>query len=85
MRRGVPQTRIGWDAELLRLVLNASSLRPVFAVSVLLWTQGLRYSLKRDLRVGVRFAFDDLFLVIFGQPTETPPSFQNSAVDWDRF
>jgi len=31
--------------------------------------QGLRFNSKHDLRVEVRFASDDLSLVIFGQPT----------------
>ena len=54
--------------ELLRLALNASLLWPSSEVSVLLWTRGLRFNLKRDLRVEVRFASDDLSLVIFEQP-----------------
>jgi len=37
-------------------------------VSVLLWTRGPHFSLKRDLRVEVRFASNDLSLLIFGQP-----------------
>ena len=68
VRCGVTQTRVRRDAELLWLVLNAGLLRPASEVSVLLWTWGLRFSLKCDLRVEVRFESDDLSLVIFRQP-----------------
>jgi len=61
MERGVTQTRVGCDAELLRLVSNAGLLRPAF---VLLRTRGPHFSLKHDLHVEVRFASDDLSLVI---------------------
>jgi len=33
------------------------------------WMRGPRSNLKRDLRIEVRFASDDLSLVIFGQHT----------------
>ena len=69
VERGFTQTRVGWDAELLRLVLNAGLLRPASEVFILLWTRGPFFSLKRDLRVEVRFAYDDLSMVIFEQPT----------------
>ena len=73
--RGVTQTRVRWDAEILRLASNAGLFRPASEVSVLLGTRGPRFNLKRDLRVEVRFASDDLSLVIFRQPTESPPKF----------
>ena len=75
VRRGVPQTRIGRDIELLRLAQNAGLLMPASEVSVLLWTRGPRFSLKRALLVEVRFTSDDFSLVIFGQPTEPPLKF----------
>jgi len=71
----VTQTRVGWDAELLRLASNAGLLRPASEVSVLLGTQGSSFSSKYDLRVEVRFASDNLSLVIFGQLTGLPPKF----------
>ena len=37
VRRRVPQTRVGQNAELLRLALNAGLLMPVSEVSVLLF------------------------------------------------
>jgi len=52
------------DVELLRFALNAGLLRPASEVSVLLWTRGPHFSLKRDLRVEVRFASNDLSLLI---------------------
>jgi len=58
MGRGVTQTRV-----------ERGLLRPASEFSVLLWTPGPRFSLKRDLRVEVRFAYDDLSMVIFEQPT----------------
>ena len=75
VRCRVTQTRIERDVELLRLALNASLLRPTSEVSIFLWTRGPHLSLKRDLRVEVRFASDDLSLVIFGKPIEPPPKF----------
>ena len=69
VRCGLPQTRFGWEAEFLRLALNASLLRPASEVSVLFWMRGPCFNLKRNLRVEVRFASADLTLVIFGQPT----------------
>jgi len=63
-----------WDAELIRLALNASLLRPASEVSVLLGTRGPHFSLKCDLRVEVRFAYD-LSLMIFEQLAELPPKF----------
>jgi len=75
MERGVTQTRVGWDVELLRLASNSGLLRPASEVSVLLGTRGPHFSVKRDLHVEVRFASDDLSLVIFGQPTEFPLKF----------
>jgi len=63
------------DAKLLRLTLNTGLLRSASEVSVFLWTRCLRLSLKCDLHVEVRFAYDDLSLVIFGQPTEPPQKF----------
>ena len=75
IERGVTQTRVGWDAKLLRLSSDAGLLRPASEVSVLLGTRGPHFSSKCDIRVKVRFASDDLFLVIFGQLTELPPKF----------
>ena len=49
--------------------MNAGLLRPASEVSVLLWMRGPHFNLKRDLRIEVRFASDDLSSVIFGQPT----------------
>ena len=69
MECGVTQTRVRWDAELLRLVSNAGLLRPTSKVSTLLEMRGPHFSLKRDLHVEVRLASDDLFLVSFRQPT----------------
>ena len=54
LERGVIQTRVGGDAELLRLASNASLLRPASKVSMLLGTRGPRFSC--DLRVEVRLA-----------------------------
>ena len=65
MGRGVPQTFVGWDTELLRFTLNAGLLRPASEVFVLLWMPGPCFSLKREVRVEVRITFDDLSLVIF--------------------
>ena len=81
MERGITQTRVGRDTELLRPALNAGLLMPAFEVFMLLWTRGPHFSLKRDLHVEVRFASDDLSLVIFGQPTESPPKF-SILCDW---
>jgi len=81
--RALPETqsysdsRWNWDArflrpasaKLLRPALNVSLLMPASEVFMLLWTRRPRFSLKRDLRVEVRFASDDLSLVIFGQLT----------------
>ena len=74
MGRGVAQT--------LREMQSSSDSRwtqvyscPRLKSSCFYWTRDPRFSLKRDLRVEVRFAFDDLSLVIFGQPTEPPPKF----------
>ena len=75
MECGVTQTRVGQDAKLFRPALNAGLLMPASEVFMLLWTLGLRFSLKHDLRVEVRFASDDLSLVIFGQLTEPFPKF----------
>jgi len=72
VRCGVPQTRVGWDAELLRFALNVGLLRPASEVSVLLWMRGLLFSLKHDLHIEVRFASDDLSLVIFWIAYRTP-------------
>jgi len=69
LKRGVTQTRVGRDAELLRLASNAGLLRPASEVSVLFEMRGPRFSSKCDLRVEVIFASDDLSLVIFGQST----------------
>jgi len=66
VRCRVPQIHVWWDTELLRLALNASLFKPTSEVSMLLWMRVSRFSLKRDLRVEVRFASDDLSLVIFG-------------------
>ena len=70
MERGVSQTHVGWVAESLRLTSNTGLLRPASEVSVLLGMRGPRFSSKRDFHVEVRFASDDLPLVIFGQPAE---------------
>jgi len=48
---------------------------PASEVFMLLWMRGPRFSLKRDLRVEVSFASDNLSLVIFGQPTGSFPAF----------
>ena len=73
LEHGITQTRVGRDAESLRLASNVGLLRPTSEVSVLLGTRGPRFSLKCDLKV--RFVSDDLSLVIFGQPTELPSKF----------
>ena len=65
MRRGVLQTRIGWDAELLKLALNAGLLRPASEVSMFLGTRGPRFS--RRIKIGL--TSDGLSLVIFRQRT----------------
>jgi len=70
----VTQTRVRWDAELLRLVSNAGLLRPTSKVSTLLEMRGPHFSLKRDLHVEVRLASDDLFLMILRQSTEVAQS-----------
>jgi len=72
LKHRVTQTRVGRDAELLRLESNAGFLMPVSEVSMLLVMRGLRFSSKRDLRVEMRLASDDLSLVIFEQPTHPP-------------
>ena len=71
----VTQTLISQDVELLKLTSNAGLLRPVSEVSMLLEMQGSRFSSKRDLRVEVRLAFDDLSLVMFWIVYRTPPNF----------
>ena len=53
------------NAELLRLASNAGLRRLASEVFILLETRGPRFSSKRDLRVEVRFASDDLPLMIF--------------------
>ena len=65
LEHGVTQTRISRDAELLRLASNAGLLRPVSEVSMPLEMRGLHFSSKRDLRVEMWLASDDLSLVIF--------------------
>ena len=75
LERGVTQTRVGRDVELLRFALNTGLLRPASEVSMLLEMRGPRFSSKRDLHVEVTLASDDLSLMIFGQPTEPPPKF----------
>ena len=52
--RQVTQTRVGQDAELLRLASNAVLLRLVSEVSMLLGTRGPHFSLECDLSVEVR-------------------------------
>ena len=52
--------------------MDAELLRSASEVSMLLWTGGPRFSLKRDLHVEVRFASDDLSLVIFLTAFRTP-------------
>jgi len=42
MEHGVTQTRIGWDAKLLR---------PASEVFMLRWMRGLRFNLKRHLQL----------------------------------
>ena len=69
LERGVTQTRVGRNAELLRLASKTSLLRPASEVSMLLEMRGPRFSSKRDLHVEVRLASNDLSLVIFGQST----------------
>ena len=69
------QTRVGWDAELLKLASNAGLLSPASEIFMLLGTRGSRFSSKRDFRVEVRFVSDDLSLVTFGQSTKPPPKF----------
>jgi len=65
LKRGVIQTHVGWDAELLTLASNAGLLRPASEVSILLGTRGPHFSSKRDLRVEVRLTSNNLSLVIF--------------------
>jgi len=65
----ITQTRVDQDTELLRPAFNAGLFMSASEVFILLWIWGPRFSLKRDLRVEVRFASDDLSLVIFGQLT----------------
>ena len=75
-----------WSAKLLRLALDMEREVPQTRIEYGLtqacvwslcasWIQGPRFSLNCKLRVEVRFASDDLSLVIFEQPTEPPPKF----------
>ena len=75
MEREVTQTRVGQDTKLLR---------PASEVFMLRWTRDLRFSLKCDLHVEVRFVLDDLSLVIFGQSAEPPQKFSilHSWLGW---
>jgi len=73
--RGFSNPRLKWSAKLLSPALNVGLLMPASKVFILLWMLGPRFSLKFDLCVEVRFVFDDLSLVIFGQLTEHPPKF----------
>ena len=75
VKSGAPScsdSRLTWNAELLRLALvrtqsylrlasNTDLLRPASEVSMLLEMRGPRFSSKRDLRVEMRLASDDLF------------------------
>ena len=67
LERGVTQTHVGQDAELLKLALNVGLLRPASKVSILLGMRDTRFSSKRDLRVEVMLVSNDLSLVIFKQ------------------
>jgi len=71
MEHRVTQISVGWVADLLRLASNAGLHRPASEVFVLLRTRGPHFSSKCNLHVEVRFASDDLSLVIVGQPTSS--------------
>ena len=75
LERGVTQTRVGRNAELLGLASDADLLRLASEVSTLLEMRGPRLSSKRNLRVEMRLASDDLSSVIFEQSTKPPPKF----------
>ena len=55
-RRRSYSDSVGWDAELLRLALNASLLRPASEVSILLGTRGPHFSSGREVLVSVQNA-----------------------------